>query len=228
MASFVAAFDNGAINISSVASWQATGVTLIAGETVLVAVGYGSLGTATNRAITLADNLGNTYNEITLPADQFYAPNAAGIRIFKCQVTTGGTATITATPDANCDYTNICGYRFNGGTTTGDGANCVRTNSATPSAGGITTTTNGAIVAGFLVNTSAAAGTLTTPNGSFGDVLNISGGGTAGQCQIQASAGAIDSQPTMSQSGNWLSAIVALQAVAGATYIPRGMLLGAG
>lgn len=216
MADHVASYDAGAIEDVSVSSWAITGVPVSVGETLLVAICYGGLGTATNRTATLADNLGNTYVEITLPSAQWYASNSTGIRVFRCQVTTGGTATITATPSANCNYTGIIVRKFSGGSSDEDGATCALENSTTPASGAIVTTVDGDIVVGFAINSSSTAGSLTATNGSFTGAYTHAATGFVSQYQIQASAGSVDSEPTVSASANWISAIVAIKAGASA------------
>jgi len=218
----VADYDSGAITTTSVSSWAVSGVGVSVGDTLVVGVTYGGLGTTTNRTVTLADNLGNTYTEITLPAAQWYATNSTGLRVFKCQVTSAGTATITATPSANCDYTGIIARKFTGGSATEDGDNCALENSTTPASGAITTTVNGAIVVGFAANTSSTAGSITGNNGSFGGSYTITGTGMVSQYQIQATAGSVDSEPTVSVSANWISAIIALQPGASTATLSAG------
>lgn len=207
----VADYDSGAITTSSVSSWAVSGVGVSVDDTLILGVTYGGLGTETNRTVTLADNLGNTYVEITLPAAQWYSSNSTGLRVFRCQVTNAGTATITATPSENCDYTGIIARKFTGGSSTEDGDNCALENSTTPASGSITTTVAGDIVVGFAVNTSSTAGSITATNGSFTGGYTITGTGMVSQYQIQGSAGSVDSEPTVSTSANWISAIVAIQ-----------------
>ena len=220
-AALVATFDGGAINASSVASWAISGLSLSVGDVVTVGVMYGGLGTATNRTITAADDLGNTYAEITLPAAQWDSANSTGVRVFRTVVTNAGTATITFTPSANCDNTASIAYVWSGGSANEDGANCTTTVTSTPDSGSITTTAAGDIVAGFLANSSVASGTLNTNNGSFTNTRNVSGGGFCAQSQIQSAAGSINSQPTMSVSNKWISAIVSIKAGAG-TVVYQG------
>lgn len=219
-ASLLATYDGGAMNTATVSSWTIGGISLSAGDVVTVGATYGGLGTSTNRTVTAADDLGNTYTEITLPAAQWTATNSTGVRVFRTLVTSAGTATITFTPSANCDYTASIAYVWSGGSANEDGANCTETVSTTPASGSVTTTADGDIVVGFLVNSSAASGTLTANNGSFTNTRNISGGGFCAQSQVQSTAGAIDSQPTMSVSNRWLSAIVTIKAGASGGTAP--------
>lgn len=83
----------------------------VVGDLVVLAVSYVK---ASDTTVSIADNLGNTYTEISGAHIFSATDNNIGARIFYCFVTTAGTATITATYGAASTYTGIFASVYNG------------------------------------------------------------------------------------------------------------------
>lgn len=116
---------------------ETAGTAYAVGDLVVLAVSYVK---ASDTTVSVADNLGNTYTEISGAHIFSATDNNIGARIFYSFVTTAGTATITATYGAASSYTGIFASVYNGISTLDGSSSDKRTSSGT--AGTDTLTSN--------------------------------------------------------------------------------------